>query len=35
MNSKGNVPSAAKPVKDLGGLKHWHKYVKLIVASLI
>lgn len=28
MNSKGNVPSAAKPVKDLGGLMRWRKYVK-------
>ena len=28
MNSKGNVPSAAKPVKDLGGLMRLRKYVK-------
>lgn len=28
MNSRGNVPSAAQPVKDLGGLIRWRKYVK-------
>lgn len=34
MNSKGNVPSAAKPVKDLGGLMRWRKYVKCLSKAL-